>query len=145
MLMPSLLRRRKWSNPEFLIYGTGVRLENLHENQIQAILALVQASTSSIGYARIVGAMQTNEFLGELCNAKPILNKHSYQFSLYGKPSVTDPWGYSLFGHHLSLNIFVLGRQITASPIFIGAEPNACAQWATLLVVIYANDQQTDD
>jgi hypothetical protein len=48
------------------------------------------------------------------------------RFSLYGKPSLTEPWGYSLFGHHLSLNIFVLGKQITASPIFLGAEPNVC-------------------
>ncbi|QKX55720.1 uncharacterized protein TRUGW13939_02817 [Talaromyces rugulosus] len=115
---------RKWSNPEFLIYSTGIRLEDLHENQIQAIMDLVQASTSSTGYSRIVGAMQTNEFLGALCGAKTILNKHSYQFSLYGKPSLTEPWGYSLFGHHLSLNIFVLGHQITTSPIFLGAEPN---------------------
>jgi hypothetical protein len=42
-------------------------------------MALVQASTSSTGYSRIVGAMQTNEFLGALCGAKTILNKHSYQ------------------------------------------------------------------
>jgi hypothetical protein len=71
--------RRKWSNPEFIIYRNGIRLEDLAENQTQAILALVQASISETGYARVVGAMQTNEFLGELCNAKPILNKYSYQ------------------------------------------------------------------
>lgn len=71
--------RRKWSNPEFLIYRTGIRLEDLDEIKVQAILALIEASVSLSGYTRIKGAMQTNEFLGELCNAKKILNKHSYQ------------------------------------------------------------------
>jgi len=52
---------------------------SLNKEQVQAILALVQASTSSTGYIRIVGAMQTNEFLGELCNAKTTLNKHACQ------------------------------------------------------------------
>lgn len=52
----------------------------MSEDKVQAISALVQASTSPTGYARIVGAMQTNEFLGELCNAKKILNKGSYQY-----------------------------------------------------------------
>ncbi|KAL3481303.1 hypothetical protein BJX99DRAFT_253606 [Aspergillus californicus] len=115
---------RKWSNPEFIIYSTGVRLEDMDEDTVQAILALIHASTSPEGYSRIMGAMQTNEFLGELCNAKTIMNSRSYQFTLYGTPSLTEPWGYSIFGHHLAFNMFVLGKQIVASPIFIGAEPN---------------------
>ncbi|KAB8204013.1 hypothetical protein BDV34DRAFT_214141 [Aspergillus parasiticus] len=115
---------RKWSNPEFIIYRTGVRLEDLNEEQRQAILDLLQASLSPVGYSRVVGAMQTNDFLGELCNAKSILNRYSYQFTLYGKPSTTEPWGFSLFGHHLSLNIVTVGKQMTVSPIFLGAEPN---------------------
>ena len=51
----------------------------MSEDKVQAILRLVQTSTSPMGYARVVGAMQTNEFLGDLCNAKTILNKGSYQ------------------------------------------------------------------
>lgn len=78
--------RRKWSNPEFIIYRTGVRLEDLHEDEVQAILDLVRESTSATGYSRILGAMQTNEFLGQLCNAKPILNKRSYQYDHVDSP-----------------------------------------------------------
>ncbi|KAL4747944.1 hypothetical protein BDW72DRAFT_206021 [Aspergillus terricola var. indicus] len=115
---------RKWSNPEFIIYRTGVRLEDLNEEQRQAILDLLQASLSPVGYSRVLGAMQTNDFLGELCFAKSILNRYSYQFTLYGKPSNTEPWGFSVFGHHLSVNIVVVGKQMAVSPIFLGAEPN---------------------
>ncbi|KAL2826240.1 hypothetical protein BDW59DRAFT_161077 [Aspergillus cavernicola] len=115
---------RRWSNPEFLIYRTGIRLEDMAEDTVQAILGLVRASTSPTGYARLMGAMQTNAFLGELCNATTIMNQRSYQFSLYGTPSRAEPWGYSLFGHHLSFNLFVVGKQLIATPIFLGAEPN---------------------
>lgn len=71
--------RRKWSNPEFIIYRTGVRLEDLNEEQRQAIFDLLRASLSPVGYSRVLGVMQTNDFLGELCNAKTILNRYSYQ------------------------------------------------------------------
>lgn len=118
--------RRKWSNPEFLVYRTGLRLEDLDAAKVQAILALIQASTSSEGYTRIIGAMQTNEFLGTLCNATTIMNRRSYQFTLFGAPSLTQPWGYSLYGHHLSLNIVIRRKQMTATPMFLGAEPNVC-------------------
>ncbi|KAL2846461.1 hypothetical protein BJY01DRAFT_213450 [Aspergillus pseudoustus] len=115
---------RKWSNPEFLIYRTGIRLEDLAQEKVTAILALLRASTSEAGYARLLGAMKTNRFLGELCHASSIMNERSYQFTLYGTPSRTEPWGYSLFGHHLCLNIFVLGSQMVVTPMFLGAEPN---------------------
>jgi len=46
------------------------------------------------------------------------------RFSLYETPSTTKPWGFSLNGHHSCLNVFVLGKQMTISPVFIGAEPN---------------------
>src|SRR5262249_9567044 len=41
-------------------------------------------------------------------------------------PSANAPWGWQLFGHHLSLNCFVLGRQMVLSPTFMGAEPCYC-------------------
>ncbi|KAL3457180.1 hypothetical protein BJX64DRAFT_293352 [Aspergillus heterothallicus] len=116
---------RKWSNPEFLIYRTGIRLEDLADDQVSAIHDLLRASTSEAGYTRLVAAMKTNRFLGDLCNAVSIMNERSYQFTLYGTPSRTEPWGYSLFGHHLCLNIFVLGTQMVMTPTFLGAEPNA--------------------
>lgn len=45
-------------------------------------------------------------------------------FRLFGNPSASEPWGFTLFGHHLCLNIFVQRGQMSISPAFIGAEPN---------------------
>jgi hypothetical protein len=68
--------------------------------------------------------MRINHFLGELCEVPRVMNKYSYNFLLFGVPSVSKPWGYSLYGHHLCLNVFLQGRQIVISPKFTGAEPN---------------------
>lgn len=87
--------------------------------------------------------MQTNEFLGKLCNATTIMNRRSYQFTLFGTPSPTQPWGYSLFGHHLSLNIAIRGKQMAATPMFLGAEPNVCL--SSMFEMYMANTEQVID
>ena len=48
----------------------------------------------------------------------------AYIFCLFGTPSTSEPWGWQLFGHHLSLNCLVIGRQMVLTPCFLGAEPN---------------------
>jgi len=115
---------RMWSNPELYFDRFGLRLDEQREPLRDAILALLRASLSPKGYARARGAMRTNGFLGELVNAPRVMNQYSYNFSLFSEPSLIAPWGWSLFGHHLCLNCFVLGKQLVLSPDFIGAEPN---------------------
>jgi hypothetical protein len=115
---------RRWSNPEFLLNDNGVRLEDLGEPQRQAVLALLQASLSPTGFRKARDCMRINAFLGELTDLPLIMNEWSYNFLLFGEPSESEPWGWSLYGHHLILNVFVLGRQMTITPTFMGAEPN---------------------
>ncbi len=40
-----------------------------------------------------------------------------------GKPSVKEPWGFQLDGHHVIINYFVLGDQVVMTPVFMGSEP----------------------
>lgn len=68
--------------------------------------------------------MLINDFLGELHNAKGVLNRWSYSFAIFGTPSVTDRWGFLLFGHHLDLSVGLYKHQIVLTPTFTGAEPN---------------------
>ena len=125
---------RMWSNPELYFDRFGLRLDELRAPLREAILAVLRASMSPKGFAKARGAMRTNGFLGELVNAPRVMNEYSYNFSLFGEPSTTQPWGWSLFGHHLCLNCFVLKNQMVLSPDFIGAEPNCidCGPYAGL-------------
>ena len=51
------------------------------------------------------------------------MNEWSYSLSLFGEPSTTQPWGWQLFGQHLTLSCFVVRRQMVFTPAFLGAEP----------------------
>ena len=114
---------RGWSNPEFVFFRNGLRLEDQSEEVVEAILAIVEASLSPEGYARAREAMDLNGYLGELTALPTIMNNRSYWFSIFGEPSASGPWGWQLFGHHLALNFVTVGGRDVIAPIFIGAEP----------------------
>jgi hypothetical protein len=96
------------------------------EEIAQSILGIVEASLSPEGYQKALSAMRINHFLGEVVNLPNILNKYSYNFLIFGKPSTspTEPWGWLLYGHHLDIACFFKGPQVILSPSFTGAEPN---------------------
>lgn len=115
---------RCWTNPELAIYRHGVRLEEVSEDLIAALHGLMRASLSPAGYKKASGCMKVNHFLGEVVNGKKVLNENSYNFVIFGTPSEVEPWGWQLYGHHLCMNCFVVGKQMVISPVFMGAEPN---------------------
>ena len=115
---------RAWSNPEMLLRPFGLRLEEVSEPIAKSILSVMEATLSRKGYEKALGAMRINHFLGEVCNVPKVMNKYSYNFLAFGNPSTSDAWGWSLYGHHLCLNVFLKGPQIVISPTFTGAEPN---------------------
>ncbi|KAI5461277.1 hypothetical protein BGZ63DRAFT_414077 [Mariannaea sp. PMI_226] len=115
---------RTWSNPEFLLSDKGIRLEEITPAQKAAVLKVLQLTLSPEGYQKAIGAMRVNGFLGELVEAPNIMNEFSYNFVLFGEPSIDAPWGFSFYGHHLCLNVLFYRTQIVISPWFTGAEPN---------------------
>ncbi|PHH89953.1 hypothetical protein CDD83_4869 [Cordyceps sp. RAO-2017] len=116
---------RTWSNPEFLLSDKGIRLDEVGPELREAVMAVLRATLSPEGYAQAVGAMRINGFLGDLVSAPAVMNEASYNFVLFGaEPSAAEPWGFSLYGHHLSINAFFYRRQMVLSPCFFGAEPN---------------------
>jgi len=47
-----------------------------------------------------------------------------YHVSIFGTPSTSQTWGWSIEGHHLSLNFTIAhGRAISATPHFMGTNP----------------------
>ncbi|KAL4919282.1 hypothetical protein BDW62DRAFT_216972 [Aspergillus aurantiobrunneus] len=115
---------RTWSNPEFLLSDKGLRLDEVGPQIRKVILAILQSTLSPEGYDKALKAMRINHFLGELVESPRVMNEFSYNFVLFGNPSTSRPWGWSFYGHHLCLNIFLYKNQMVASPWFTGAEPN---------------------
>ncbi|EKJ74584.1 hypothetical protein FPSE_05334 [Fusarium pseudograminearum CS3096] len=115
---------RSWSNPEFLLSDKGIRLDEVTNDLREKVLKVLGLTLSDEGYEKAIGAMRVNHFLGELVESPSVMNEFSYNFALFGDPSTTRPWGFSFYGHHLCLNIFLYKSQIVVSPWFTGAEPN---------------------
>ncbi len=113
---------RKWQNTEIFHERHGLRLEELSGELRSLTMAVVKASLSPSGYEQTVAAMKLNGFLGMLLQAPGVLNQWSYNFNLFGMPSVTEPWGWQLYGHHLALNCMVTNQQMVLTPTFLGAE-----------------------
>ncbi|MCU1760905.1 DUF3500 domain-containing protein [Pseudomonas sp. 14P_8.1_Bac3] len=114
---------RDWYNPEFPMNANGVRLDYLSSASRDAVMNVLRASLSAEGYLKTEQCRIANLFLGELYDLRNIMNEWSYHFLLFGTPSLTEPWGWNLYGHHLALNCLMIGGQMIVSPTFMGAEP----------------------
>ncbi|KAK9447023.1 uncharacterized protein V1518DRAFT_125553 [Limtongia smithiae] len=115
---------RTWSNPEMLLSNKGLRLDDVEEPVRTAIMKILQVTLSREGFDKALAAMRINGFLGDLVGAPAVMNEWSYNFVIFGSPSISRPWGWQFYGHHLCLNVFFYKSQIVISPWFTGAEPN---------------------
>jgi 2-polyprenyl-6-methoxyphenol hydroxylase-like FAD-dependent oxidoreductase len=115
---------RKWFNPEIYLFRHGIRLDEVSPQVRDATMGILRASLSPEGFEKASDCMYMNAFLGQVVGAPQIMNEFSYNFSIFGEPSLSEPWGWQITGHHLILNCFLLGDQMVMSPLFFGAEPN---------------------
>jgi hypothetical protein len=118
---------RNWSNIHPYLCRHGVCLDDLHDDQKHAALALVRTSLSAAGYATARDVMKLNEHIREITGREAEYSEWYYWMSVFGTPSATAPWGWQIDGHHLIVNCFVLGDQLVMTPTFMGSEPVAAA------------------
>jgi hypothetical protein len=115
---------RRWSNVDNGIYvRQGVSLKELDPAQRKAAMALMRASLSAKGLELAQSIMKTDQTLREINDGAPWYDSELYFFTIMGKPSATEPWGWQVDGHHLVINYFILGDQVVMTPVFMGAEP----------------------
>ena len=115
---------RHWQNTELYVENYGLRLDEVSEPLREGTMAVLRASMSQHGYELSRDVMKLNRFLGDLVGGPAVMGEWSYIFCLFGRPSMSEPWGWQLFGHHLVLNCFVMGEQLVLTPAFWGAEPS---------------------
>ncbi|WP_180899747.1 DUF3500 domain-containing protein [Martelella soudanensis] len=115
---------RAWYNPEIPFNDHGIRLETVSDHAREAFLTLLKACTSPRGYEKVLQLFSANRYLGETYDLLNIMNEWSYHLLMFGTPSKTEPWGWSIYGHHACFNCFILGNQLVISPTFMGVEPN---------------------
>ena len=113
---------RDWHNIHRYV-RKGVNLKELSETQRERAFDLMRAGLSAKGFEQSRNIMRLNGYLAELTNKFDEYGEYLYHFTVMGTPSMTEPWGWQLDGHHLAINYFVLGDQVVMTPTFMGSEP----------------------
>jgi hypothetical protein len=113
---------RHWNNVHRAMRH-GVSFKEMTEAQREAGFDLLRASLSAVGFEKSRNVMRLNGHLAELINSFEEYGEYLYWITVMGTPSMTEPWGWQLDGHHLVINYFILGDQVVMTPTFMGSEP----------------------
>jgi hypothetical protein len=114
---------QRWNNTHPFTMRHGVMLESLTAKQRERALALVQTSLSLRGFETAHDIMKLNHTIGEITEKWDEYGEWLYWLSIFGSPSLDEPWGWQLDGHHLILNCLVVRDQVVMTPMFMGSEP----------------------
>jgi hypothetical protein len=136
-------QRTGWSNfPTGIFQRNGLRFGDLTPRQRQAALALVSAALSREGYQKVTDIMNGDEVLknagggrtgGRAGGRGPggpggpgggiRFGLDEYYIALLGTPSATEPWMIQFGGHHLAINVTVVGPHSVMTPSLPAAQP----------------------
>ena len=115
---------QKWANMDNGLYTRqGISIKEMSQSQRKLAFGLMQKALSAKGLQLSKDIMKTDQTLRELDNNDPRYDEELYYFTIMGKPSKTEPWGWQIDGHHLVINYFILGDQVVMTPTFMGGEP----------------------
>lgn len=121
-------QRARWSNlPVAMVPRGGISLKEMSAPQKAAALKLLASMLSPAGFEKIRQIMEGDEVLqrqgGRRFQSAPMFGRDVFYISMLGKPSEKTPWMLQFGGHHLALNITMVGERGTLTPTLTGAQP----------------------
>jgi hypothetical protein len=124
-------QRTGWSNlPTGIFQRNGLRLGDLTPQQREAALRLVAAALSREGYKKVLDIMNGDEVLKKAGGGQTggrqgrvRFGLDEYYIALLGTPSSTAAWMIQFGGHHLAINVTVVGRDSVLTPSLPAAQP----------------------
>jgi hypothetical protein len=100
----------------------GVSLAILTSPQRQLALRLLATALSTNAYATATAIMALEEVLDEVEGRTRGRHRDDYDVIVFDEPGASV-WGWRFEGHHLSVNVTVVGDEVRALPSFFGASP----------------------
>ena len=116
-------QRKRWSNFPTFFKRAGLSMGELTEAQRTAAMALVSSALSARGYEKVQQIVAADEVLKGNERNNNMFGKDLYFISILGTPSETAPWMLQFGGHHLALNITIIGARGILTPSLTGAQP----------------------
>jgi len=122
-------QRVKWSNlPTTMVPRAGLKMGDLSAPQKKAAMDLLASALSNRGYEKVLQIVEGDETLktqegGRGRGGAPMFGRDLFYISILGTPSVKEPWMLQFGGHHLALNITMVGREGILTPSLTAAQP----------------------
>src|SRR5437660_10170069 len=119
-------KKPSWSNlPVTMVPRNGLRLGELTKPQRAAALDAIAAVLSAQGYQKVVDIMNADDQLVKGNDNKMRFGTENYYLAVFGTPSATKPWMLQFGGHHLGINVTMVGKDTTLTPTHTGTQPDA--------------------
>jgi hypothetical protein len=126
-------KKPNWSNlPVTFVPRNGVKLGDLTKEQRDKAMGVAAAVLSKDGYQKVIDIMDGDQKLldnpgkggkGKGGDKGPMFGKDLYYLAIFGTPSDTKPWMVQFGGHHLGVNVTVVGKHFVLTPTHTGAQP----------------------
>ncbi|MFN7919748.1 MAG: DUF3500 domain-containing protein [Bryobacteraceae bacterium] len=103
----------------------GLPLREMDAGQRALAMGLLSTGLSPAGFKKVGNVLSLEPVLRDQeKDTKGRRDAAGYFFTVFGKPSSADNWGWRFEGHHVALNYNVIkGRAVATSPSFFGANP----------------------
>jgi Protein of unknown function (DUF3500) len=123
--------RSRWSNLPNGAVGigfqrNGLKLGDLTQAQQKVALDLVGAALSPTGYQKVLNIVNAEE---QFARSRPRdsnparFGRNEYYIAILGTPSPTQPWMIQFGGHHLGINLTIVGKENVLTPSHTGTQP----------------------
>ena len=117
-------QRVRWSNlPDRMVQRAGLSMGELSAAQRAAAMKLLASALSPRGFEKVQQIVEGDEVLKRSSSDNPMFGKDLFFVSILGTPSETAPWMLQFGGHHLALNITIVGAQGVLTPSLTAAQP----------------------
>lgn len=106
----------------------GLPLKQMTTSQREVAMAIIKTGLSQSGYTKVTDIMDMENVLRVIENRPPNDTRRdpeNYSFTVFGDPANnSQPWGWRVEGHHLSLNFSSMtGKVMSMTPFFMGSNP----------------------
>jgi hypothetical protein len=117
-------QRVRWSNlPDRMVQRAGLSMGELTTAQRTAVMTLLSSALSPRGFEKVQQIVEGDEVLKRTSGNNPMFGKDLFFVSILGTPSETAPWMLQFGGHHLALNITIVGANGVLTPSLTAAQP----------------------
>jgi hypothetical protein len=142
-------QRVRWSNlPTTMVSRAGLKMGDLNAAQKKAAMSLLASTLSKRGFEKVMEIVEGDEVLAKSSGGPSpggpggggrgrgrgpggpggpggglMFGRDLFYISILGKPSVKDPWMLQFGGHHLALNITMVGAEGILTPSLTAAQP----------------------